>query len=198
MSDNDMDNIDNPIFQQGYLFSEAEYTFLSQLLTSCAEAAKSNGNPKIYRECQRIVVRMRDHVFAGAVPDESYARHMKRIEKAFEAGDQPASQAAIRDLTTTMMRMSPDPAAAVSELLIGILASSLHQQAQKIYATAMEHASAQLLKEKAAFDHGGWPEPADVLDYLKGLFDVAAVRVQSGMEPFNPVDEVDGDPSDLH
>jgi hypothetical protein len=121
-----MSEHDNPVITQGLVLTREEYEVVSSALAVISDQASQLGRPKIHRVLQDVLGRLKHHTFAGdGAPPTIMSVYERNLAKAIRAKDLEGMQGHVRAMIAAHVRMSPDPARAVAESVVGILANEV-------------------------------------------------------------------------
>lgn len=184
----------NPIAERGMFFSAQEHELVSNALAAMVQQAREHGRGDFADALMSVLVKMKQHVMAGQeIPPDMALRFGKRLQKALQSQDDDAVRAAIVDMSAAMLRMDPDPAQRIAELVVSLFATS--SAAQRI--ADLQTIIRRLAHEREAFEQDGWPGDdgtagagaREVYDWTRQLLEGALENAQEGRALF-PDEEI--------
>lgn len=138
----------------------------------------------------RLMTRL-SHVVVGGegMTPEIAERYTKRISNAMERGKPEALNEAVAALLAAGIRLDPDPAQWIGNLLMAQLNDSVGMVSRALLLRWLANLQAVLETAKEEWNSSKWPTASDTLAWVANTVAAGVLDVQDGHEPWTEVEQ---------
>jgi hypothetical protein len=188
-------------YPKGIRITSDETEFIASSLMGIAEAAKKQGDAKMFNLAMGLSQRVKQAEMAGGgVPPDLQERLQSGLQRAVASNKPELAQRALENYLATMIRLHPDPARALSVYIVRYINDGVRSAIEPAQVQSAQEAAAQILErvriklasltKMYSEDADGWPESEDLLSFLYEWTSVGIRAVDAGDEPWEGDDDI--------
>lgn len=172
---------------RGLILSQQDYEFLTGCLTEKIAKIQQDQPEHLDKvgPMKRLMVRLSHIVMdaQGMLPAVA-ERYARRIQGAMLKQDPEAMADAVAALLAAVIRLDPDPAQHIGEMLVAQLGQATGVVSQQMFLQWMSNLQTVLSDAQKEWSTSQYPSGAETLDWVIAAISAGVEDVQSGHEPW--------------